>query len=189
MVLPLMWSALSAQGIPGSVVNACRGLYSEPRVYSEFGGEERELFTVSSGIVQGCPVSLWLYAAATGPVLRSLAGHQEDWSDEAIRAAADDVGAALGARSALRPWALSEGGNRGGFAVETPQMRRGPSLGPVFAGTRVRDEAVVAGGCARVVSVPGCPISGWRSGRPGPPASDDQAPRPVWQDTFTPSPR
>lgn len=45
-----MWSALDAQGFPGSVVKMCKGLYSGSAVYGEFGVIERELFVVTRGI-------------------------------------------------------------------------------------------------------------------------------------------
>lgn len=96
------WASLSAQGSPNGVVNVCKEC-SDTVVRSEFDGSLRELPPISSSIVQACPMSVWLYTVATDPVVRSLADAVEPAAAGAVRAADDDVGAALDTLAALVP--------------------------------------------------------------------------------------
>lgn len=84
-------------------MNVCRGLSSDAVVYSEFDGSVRECYPVTSGIVQGCPMSGWLSAVPADPILRLLVDAVGTTSDETLRAAVDDVGGALEARAASVP--------------------------------------------------------------------------------------
>lgn len=98
------------------MVNVCKGVCSDIVVYSEFDGSVLELIPITSGIIQGCPMSGWLYAVATDPVDRSLVVAVELTSDGTVRAVAHDVGAAMFARkrACSAPRAFLVDGARGG---------------------------------------------------------------------------
>ena len=85
-----LWLCLAAIGFPVFIINAIKQLYVRNRHYWRFGGECRFVFTVMSGVKQGCPLSALLFVIAVDPFLRAL--HTRIGPGGLVRAYADDVG-------------------------------------------------------------------------------------------------
>jgi len=93
-----LWALLRCCGIPDFVIAAVRELYRDNRHYWQFGGSLRALFTVRSGVKQGCPFSTALFVLAMDPFVAALAA--SIGPSGCLRVYADDIAIVL--------WRLTE---------------------------------------------------------------------------------
>ena len=68
-----LWILLLAIGFPAGVVSAIQELYRDNDHFWHFKGIKRFLFTVRSGVKQGCPLSTALFVLAMDPFIAALA--------------------------------------------------------------------------------------------------------------------
>ena len=59
---PLMIKTLQKVGIEGTYINIIKAIYGKPRANIILNGEKLKAFPLSSGIGQGCPLSLLLFS-------------------------------------------------------------------------------------------------------------------------------
>jgi len=88
-----MFEVLTKQNVPDQYVNAIRQLYKGNMQFIQLEGVTSPSFCIKSGVRQGCPLSLILFALALDPVLVYLSklGPQNTLT----RAYADDIGIVL----------------------------------------------------------------------------------------------
>ena len=88
-----LWLVLEAIGVPPPVLSAIRELYRHNRHWMRFGGACLEVFTITSGVKQGCPLSPLLFVIAIDPFLRAL---EKSISPRSlVRGYADDIALVL----------------------------------------------------------------------------------------------
>jgi len=94
-------AVLVAVNIPRGLLNLFNKLYSKNEAYMCSHGCIKWLFTVLSGVLQGCPFSGSLFVIAMDPLLHMFKTHIESQGLGLIRACADDIGASLSRLDAL----------------------------------------------------------------------------------------
>ena len=88
-----IFRVLEASKLPPNIINAIRELYKDNDHYYAFGGIYKFVFTVFSGVRQGCPLSSAIFAIVTDPLILYIKAHL---SKEAFfRAYCDDYALAL----------------------------------------------------------------------------------------------
>ena len=88
-----LWLVLAQIGVPPKVLRAIKELYRNNRHWIRFGGACVEVFTITSGVKQGCPLSPLLFVIATDSFLRALEANISPQS--LARAYADDIALVL----------------------------------------------------------------------------------------------
>ena len=84
-----LWRALAAAGVPARIVSRIQSLYSANSHWLKWQRSKSPLFSVGSGVKQGCPLSPTLYIVVTECVLRFLKSRLS--SDDHISGYADDL--------------------------------------------------------------------------------------------------
>ena len=88
-----LWLVLAQIGVPPKVLRAIKELYRNNWHWIRFGGACVEVFTITSGVKQGCPLSPLLFVIATDSFLRALEANISPQS--LARAYADDIALVL----------------------------------------------------------------------------------------------
>ena len=88
-----LWLLLGFIGFPEFVVSALKELYRENKHFWRFRGQLRYLYTVYSGVKQGCPFSTSLFVLAMDPFIAALAAAIGPRG--CVRVYADDVAVVL----------------------------------------------------------------------------------------------
>ena len=94
-----IFAMLQFHEVPVGLDLFLRALYYNNRCYAVFDGVRHFLYTIYSGILQGCPVSGSLFVMAIDPFLRML---RKKVFGARTKAFADDIASALGSLSLLR---------------------------------------------------------------------------------------
>ena len=81
--------------IPSGFLNAFNSLYNGNESYAFSGGKFQWIFSIKSGVLQGCPLSGTLFVIAIDPLLTQFEHYIHNPLLGAIYACADDIGAAL----------------------------------------------------------------------------------------------
>ena len=84
-----LWAALRHAGIPGNIIAAIQQLYQNNAHFLRWQTGRVPLFTVSSGVKQGCPLSPTLFIVAGEVLLNCMKAHIS--SADMIRCYADDI--------------------------------------------------------------------------------------------------
>ena len=87
-----LYQVLEALGVPSSVLNSVRNLYSSHRCKVHLGAVCIDGFDIRTGIRQGCPLSPLLFALVIDIVLRRI---QRLIPSATVRALADDIALVL----------------------------------------------------------------------------------------------
>ena len=87
--------------IPQGVLNAFQALYSGNEGFSTTGGLVVWIFSVTCGVLQGCPFSGSLFVIAIDPLLHLFEKYIQSPGYGRIYACADDIGAALASCTGL----------------------------------------------------------------------------------------
>jgi hypothetical protein len=88
-----LWLVLEHIGVPAPVLAAIKGLYRSNRHWIRFGGACVEVFTITSGVEQGCPLRPLLFVIALDPFLRAMQATMGPRS--LVRGYADDIALVL----------------------------------------------------------------------------------------------
>lgn len=88
-----LWLVLEHIGVSAPVIAAIQALYRSNRHWIRFGGVCVEVFTITSGVKQGCPLSPLLFVIALDPSLRALQATMGPRS--LVRGYADDIALVL----------------------------------------------------------------------------------------------
>ena len=92
-----IFQVLSMSGLPANIVHALRELYKDNDHFYSFGGVYKFVFTVFSGVRQGCPLSSSIFAIVTDVLIRFIKSRIT--LDAFFRAYCDDYAFAL-----KNPW-------------------------------------------------------------------------------------
>ena len=84
-----LWEALKMAGIPERIIAAIRSLYRDNAHFLRWQMGRGPLFTVSSGVKQGCPLSPTLFIVAGEAILNCLKAHLS--KADMVRCYADDI--------------------------------------------------------------------------------------------------
>ena len=96
-----LWALLAHIGFPPPVLRALRELYRDNVHYWRFGGYTRPLFTVHSGVKQGCPFSTTLFVIVMDPFIAALSS--SIGLSGCLRVYADDIALVLHSLVAQAP--------------------------------------------------------------------------------------
>ena len=88
-------AVLSKIQIPRGIMNAFQALYEGNEGYTSMGGLMSRIFTISCGVLQGCPFSGSLFVIAIDPLLYLFEKYIVSPGMGHIYACADDIGASL----------------------------------------------------------------------------------------------
>ena len=87
-----IFAVLKFAGAPTGFINAVKTLYTDNKGYYTVGGLRNFLFMVTSGVLQGCPLSGSLFVFAIDPLLRHFKTYIDSKGVGKVRACADDLG-------------------------------------------------------------------------------------------------
>jgi len=97
-----IWIIITHSGLPTSVQNMIRTMYTSVFAYGRSSGTTAKMFPILSGIIQGCPLAGSLFALLLDPFLVAMQKALIRNSIGIPRACADDIGAALSSNSVLK---------------------------------------------------------------------------------------
>ena len=84
------------------IINVVKALYHDGEAYVNTAGTLYFLFSITSGVLQGCPSSGSRFAICADPLLRELCSRVELKNRGLTRACADDIGQALRSMKTLK---------------------------------------------------------------------------------------
>ena len=90
-----LWRYLAHTGIPLPFVSGLRKMYTNNQHFIKLGGRVFNGPTLYSGVRQGCPLSMILFAICVDPLIRQIADCLDTEIDEVVAAFADDIGLVL----------------------------------------------------------------------------------------------